>query len=82
MWLTSDIMQNIFKYASFLSMVSVSANTPETIKWWPPLGFIVFGVDCVITVLFSVEAIVKINRKGLLRVSADSGVTFQLRSDE
>uniref|UniRef100_A0A914VXL5 Ion transport domain-containing protein n=1 Tax=Plectus sambesii TaxID=2011161 RepID=A0A914VXL5_9BILA len=67
MWLASDLMQNVFKYACFMSMVSVSANTPETIKWWPPLGLIVFGVDGLITLLFSVEAIAKINRKGLVR---------------
>lgn len=50
-------------------MISVCLNTPHTFSYFPALHYIVFITDGVVTVIFLIEAVVKIVANGLITVS-------------
>jgi hypothetical protein len=67
-------MQELLKLACFLSMMSISMNTQETVKVLNKstniefVGHILFVVDICVTLLFTLEAVAKMWHKGLLAV--------------
>lgn len=67
--LRSSIFEDIPKLACIISMMSVCLNTPHTFSFFPPLYYIVFLADAIVTVVFLIEAIVKIVTNGLITVS-------------
>ncbi|PAV58369.1 hypothetical protein WR25_23917 isoform A [Diploscapter pachys] len=67
----SDLLQNgilreVVRIACLLSMISVCLHTPETILQFPPLNYIIFVNDVLVTIIFIVEAIV-FNENSYLR---------------
>lgn len=53
------------RVACLLSMISLCLHTPETIKMWPPLNYIILANDVIVTLIFIGEAAVTINQNGL-----------------
>uniref|UniRef100_A0A914R7L1 Ion transport domain-containing protein n=1 Tax=Parascaris equorum TaxID=6256 RepID=A0A914R7L1_PAREQ len=47
-------------------MISVCVNTPHTISFFPPLFYIIVIIDAIVTILFLIEAIIKIATNGLI----------------
>jgi len=74
-WFNNAVMQELLKLACFLSMMSISMNTQETVKVLNKstnidfVGHILFAVDVCVTLLFTLEAVAKMWHKGLLAVS-------------
>lgn len=59
----------MLRLCAFISMLSVSMNTPETFKVATKLIYITFAFDTVITVLFTAEMIAKMQIRGAWNVS-------------
>lgn len=62
--------RRVFVICSILSFISVSLNTPETLLHSNELTtYMLLFIDVVTGIVLTIEAIVKIKLKGLLRVS-------------
>lgn len=61
--------RRVFVICSILSFISVSLNTPETLFHSKELTYMLLFIDVVTGIVLTIEAIVKIKLKGLLRVS-------------
>ncbi|VDD88442.1 unnamed protein product [Enterobius vermicularis] len=66
------ILQNVWvtrilRTACLLSMISVCFHTPYTISFFPPLHYILFIADSIVTFIFFLEALIKIATNGLLK---------------
>ncbi|CAI5445372.1 unnamed protein product [Caenorhabditis angaria] len=59
-------VRDLVRIACLLSMISVCLHTPDTIKMWPPLNYVIFANDIIVTLIFLAEAIVTIKTNGLL----------------
>lgn len=59
-----------------MSLASVSMNTPKTFEWYPPLMYVTFIIDLVVTFLFTAEMIAKMHIRGVLRVSGTYNLIF------
>ncbi|VDP12012.1 unnamed protein product [Onchocerca flexuosa] len=64
--LRSSVFEDILKLACIISMVSVCLNTPHTFSFFPPLYYIVLLSDAFVTVIFLIEAVVKVVNNGLI----------------
>uniref|UniRef100_A0A915CHN7 Ion transport domain-containing protein n=1 Tax=Parascaris univalens TaxID=6257 RepID=A0A915CHN7_PARUN len=64
--LKSGLLEDLLKFACLLSMISVCVNTPHTISFFPPLFYIIVIIDAIVTILFLIEAIIKIATNGLI----------------
>lgn len=53
---------------ALVSLVSVSLNTPKTFERFPPLQYVTFCSDLIITFLFTTEMIAKMHIRGILKV--------------
>ncbi|KAJ1365029.1 hypothetical protein KIN20_025238 [Parelaphostrongylus tenuis] len=63
--LQNDVLKELVRVACLLSMISVCLHTPETIQLWPPLNYAIFANDCIVTLVFLVEAAIHIHHVGL-----------------
>ncbi|KAK6741567.1 hypothetical protein RB195_009436 [Necator americanus] len=63
--LQNDVLKELVRLACLLSMISVCLHTPETIQLWPPLNYAIFANDCIVTLVFLVEAAINIHHVGL-----------------
>ncbi|VDM59301.1 unnamed protein product [Angiostrongylus costaricensis] len=63
--LQNDVLKELVRLACLLSMISVCLHTPETIQLWPPLNYAIFANDCIVTLVFLVEAAIHIHHVGL-----------------
>ncbi|XGW16407.1 hypothetical protein V3C99_001682, partial [Haemonchus contortus] len=63
--LQNDVLKELVRLACLLSMISVCLHTPETIALWPPLNYAIFANDCIVTLVFLVEAAIHIHHVGL-----------------
>uniref|UniRef100_A0A5S6QTC6 Ion transport domain-containing protein n=1 Tax=Trichuris muris TaxID=70415 RepID=A0A5S6QTC6_TRIMR len=66
-WYDKKISKAFMITACLLSLISVSLNTPSTFESLPFLQLVTYTIDVVITLLFTVEAGIKIKHKGFLR---------------
>nr|AXS78260.1 Sodium leak channel non-selective protein [Anisakis simplex] len=66
--LKSGLLEDVLKLACLASMVSVCLNTPHTISFFPPLFYVIIMTDAIATVLFLIEAIIKVATNGLIAV--------------
>jgi hypothetical protein len=57
------LVDTLMKIACISSMVSVCLNTPDTLKIWHLLRWVIFFTDVTVTVIFSIEALIKIITK-------------------
>ncbi|CAJ0583446.1 unnamed protein product, partial [Mesorhabditis spiculigera] len=63
--LQNDLLKELVKFSCLLSMVSVCMNTPQTLLLWGPLNWVIFSADCLVTLIFTIEALVYIHHNGL-----------------
>lgn len=69
-------VRRLLRFCAFISMISVSMNTPGTFKLIEELMYVTFAVDTVITVLFTAEMIAKMQIRGAWKVcSSFKGLT-------
>lgn len=57
------------RLCALISLASVSCNTTKTFIKFPPLQYITFCCDAVVTLLFTVEMVAKMHIRGILKVS-------------
>ena len=62
--LTRQTVRRFFQFVSLLSLASVSANTPQTFKNYPALTYITYIADWFCLLTFSLEACIKIKKRG------------------
>lgn len=58
------------RLCALVSLASVSLNTPKTFERHPPLQYVTFICDTVVTVLFTAEMIAKMHIRGMWNVRA------------
>ncbi|PVD19084.1 hypothetical protein C0Q70_21643 [Pomacea canaliculata] len=63
-WVNKNWVRRLLRFCAFISMISVSMNTPGTFKLIEELMYVTFAVDTVITVLFTAEMIAKMQIRG------------------
>ncbi|XP_076454223.1 sodium leak channel NALCN-like [Babylonia areolata] len=63
-WVNKNWVRRLLRFCAFVSMISVSMNTPETFKVCYELIYITFAFDTVITILFTAEMIAKMQIRG------------------
>ena len=64
-------IRKLFQFSSLLSLVSVSANTPQTFQNYPSLKYITYIADWFCLIAFGLEACIKIKKRGWF--NAESG---------
>lgn len=53
---------------ALVSLASVCLNTPKTFEKVPPLQYVTFICDLIVTFLFTAEMIAKMHIRGILKV--------------
>ncbi|XP_039286526.1 sodium leak channel non-selective protein isoform X2 [Nilaparvata lugens] len=66
-WVNKNIVRGVLRLSALISLVSVSCNTPKTFERFPPLQYLTFCFDLVITFLFTAEMIAKMHIRGILK---------------
>ncbi|RZF45942.1 hypothetical protein LSTR_LSTR008319 [Laodelphax striatellus] len=66
-WVNKNWVRYILRFSALISLVSVSCNTPKTFERFPPLQYMTFCFDLVITFLFTAEMIAKMHIRGILK---------------
>ncbi|KAH9490260.1 hypothetical protein Btru_035289, partial [Bulinus truncatus] len=69
-WVNKGWVRLLLRLCAFLSMVSVSANTPKTFNEHPILLILTFILDLVIMVLFTAELVAKMHIRGVIKGEA------------
>nr|KAG5701453.1 hypothetical protein BaRGS_032785 [Batillaria attramentaria] len=69
-WVNKNWVRRLLRFCAFISMISVSMNTPATFKLCMELMYITFAIDTVITILFTAEMIAKMQIRGAWRGEA------------
>lgn len=54
---------------ALLSLISVSLNTPKTFERHPPLQYVTFITDLVVSFLYTAEMVAKMHIRGILKAS-------------
>ena len=67
-WVNKNWVRWVLRICALLSIVSVSMNTPKTFDLHPSLIFVTFGIDLLITFMFSAEMIAKMHIRGVIKV--------------
>ena len=68
-WVNKTWVRRALRVCAFLSIISVSMNTPKTFDIHPKLRYVTFIIDLFVTLLFTAEMIAKMHIRGMLRVS-------------
>nr|CAD7262604.1 unnamed protein product [Timema shepardi] len=68
-WVNMLWVRRLMRSCALLSLLSVSLNTPKTFEKHPPLQYVTFCCDLVVTFLFTAEMIAKMHIRGILRVT-------------
>nr|CAD7455798.1 unnamed protein product [Timema tahoe] len=66
-WVNMLWVRRLMRSCALLSLLSVSLNTPKTFEKHPPLQYVTFCCDLVVTFLFTAEMIAKMHIRGILR---------------
>ncbi|KAL1109977.1 hypothetical protein AAG570_014086 [Ranatra chinensis] len=66
-WVNKRWVRRAMRSCALISLVSVSLNTPKTFEHYPPLQYITFCCDLIITFLFTAEMIAKMHIRGILK---------------
>nr|AGC13755.1 LNALCN-EEEE [Lymnaea stagnalis] len=69
-WVNKSWVRRLLRVCAFISMLSVSLNTPATFKEWPRLLYITFTLDLVIMILFTAEMVAKMHIRGFWKGEA------------
>ncbi|KAJ9587593.1 hypothetical protein L9F63_018975, partial [Diploptera punctata] len=60
-------VRRLMRFCALLSLLSVSLNTPKTFEKHPPLQYVTFCCDLIVTFLFTAEMIAKMHIRGILK---------------
>lgn len=66
-WVNKLWVRRLMRLCALVSLTSVSLNTPKTFERYPPLQYITFLFDAIVTILFTAEMIAKMHIRGVLR---------------
>lgn len=69
-------MRRLLRMCALISLVSVSLNTTRTFERYEYLFYVTFVCDIVVTVLFTIEMIMKMYIRGFLMVRLSLSITF------
>lgn len=61
-------VRRLMRFCALVSLASVCLNTPKTFEKVPPLQYVTFICDLVVTFLFTAEMIAKMHIRGILKV--------------
>uniref|UniRef100_A0A8D9B5Y4 Sodium leak channel NALCN n=2 Tax=Cacopsylla melanoneura TaxID=428564 RepID=A0A8D9B5Y4_9HEMI len=65
-WVNKKWVRMFMRSCALVSLVMVCMNTPKTFERHPNAQYVVFGVDLVITFMFTAEMIAKMHIRGIL----------------
>lgn len=57
------------RLCALISLASVSCNTTKTFEKNPPMQYVTFSCDMIVTILFTAEMIAKMHIRGILKVN-------------
>lgn len=57
----------LLRSCAALSLISICLNTPVTYQHYPKLIYFTFGIDLIVTLVFTMEMFAKIKTRGLLQ---------------
>ncbi|KAK9296625.1 hypothetical protein QLX08_009452 [Tetragonisca angustula] len=66
-WVNKLWVRRLMRSCALVSLASVCLNTPKTFEKVPPLQYVTFVCDLVITFLFTAEMIAKMHIRGILK---------------
>lgn len=69
-WVNKLGVRRLMRLCALVSLASVSLNTPKTFEKVPPLQYITFCCDVVVTILFTSEMVAKMHIRGVLKGEA------------
>ncbi|XP_061184379.1 sodium leak channel NALCN-like isoform X3 [Saccostrea echinata] len=69
-WVNKPWVRGLLRFCAFLSLVSVSLNTPEMFALSVHLMYVTFIFDLIVTFLFSAEMIAKMHIRGIVKGEA------------
>ena len=67
-WVNKNWVRAVLRGCALLSLISVSMNTPKTFVDHPPLVYVTFTIDLIVTFLFTAEMIAKMHIRGIIKV--------------
>ncbi|XP_012170378.1 sodium leak channel NALCN isoform X6 [Bombus affinis] len=70
-WVNKLWVRRLMRSCALVSLASVCLNTPKTFEKVPPLQYVTFICDLVITFLFTAEMIAKMHIRGILKLQRD-----------
>lgn len=68
-WVNKAFVRRLLRLCAFVSILSVSMNTPRTFRDHEGLKYLTFIFDLIVTFLFSAEMIAKMHIRGIYKVS-------------
>ncbi|CAF1306416.1 unnamed protein product [Adineta steineri] len=66
-WMNKPYIKNIYRLTGLLSFISTCMNTPKTFEYHPFLQYETFIIDITCAAILTIEAIVKMKTRGLLK---------------
>ncbi|XP_054002407.1 sodium leak channel NALCN isoform X5 [Hylaeus anthracinus] len=66
-WVNKLWVRRLMRFCALVSLTSVCLNTPKTFEKIPPLQYVTFICDLVVTFLFTAEMIAKMHIRGILK---------------
>jgi hypothetical protein len=67
-WVNRNWVRRVLRACALASFMSVSMNTPKTFDNIPPLLYVTFIVDLMVTFAFSAEMVAKMHIRGFIKV--------------
>ncbi|XP_024938061.1 sodium leak channel non-selective protein isoform X7 [Cephus cinctus] len=68
-WVNKLWVRRLMRFCALVSLASVCLNTPKTFEKVPPLQYVTFICDLIVTFLFTAEMIAKMHIRGILKSS-------------
>ena len=68
-WVNKTWVRRLLRILAFISIVSVSMNTPKTFEENRTLMYVTFTADLIVTFLFTAEMIAKMQIRGIIKVT-------------
>ncbi|XP_076223619.1 sodium leak channel non-selective protein na [Nomia melanderi] len=66
-WVNKLWVRRLMRSCALVSLISVCLNTPKTFENIPPLQYVTFVCDLIVTFLFTAEMIAKMHIRGILK---------------
>ncbi|XP_026282051.1 sodium leak channel NALCN isoform X2 [Frankliniella occidentalis] len=66
-WVNKIWVRRLMRACALLSLISVSLNTPKTFERHPPLQFVTFVTDLIVSFLYTAEMVAKMHIRGIMK---------------